>query len=167
MGSPLSVYGDNSGRFWAAAESQGSNRSYGDAYGTYYNPNPTLNNQYDSTATCTRSTSPVAPARRTSTSTTRLLRGRRPEGHGGSLDPVECDQLAGHVDLLHPVVGAPTPLDYTDDVQVARRGPSSRTSAAVDKSAALRNTQAQLAEPTRSGACPTARWTRTTTTGGR
>ena len=47
MGSPLSVYGDNSGNFWAAAEAQGTNRSAGDAYGTYYNPSPTLNNQYD------------------------------------------------------------------------------------------------------------------------
>ena len=47
MGSPLATYGDNSGNFWAAAEGQGADRTYGDAYGTYYNPKPTLNNQYD------------------------------------------------------------------------------------------------------------------------
>ena len=48
MGSPLSTYGDNSGNFWAVSGSQGADRANGDAYGTFYNPNPTLNNQYDS-----------------------------------------------------------------------------------------------------------------------
>ncbi len=33
--------------FWGAIEGQGSNRSTGDAYATGYNPNPTLNADYD------------------------------------------------------------------------------------------------------------------------
>src|SRR2546423_7452154 len=34
--------------FWAAVETRGANRSFGDAYSTYYNPSPTLNSGYDS-----------------------------------------------------------------------------------------------------------------------
>src|SRR2546430_3398378 len=33
--------------FWGAVETKGANRSNGDAYSTYYNPNPTLNAAYD------------------------------------------------------------------------------------------------------------------------
>ena len=102
--------------------SQGANRSYGDAYGTYYNPNPTLNNQYD-------------------------YRGYQytidvPVGAGATnvdlYDPTFCavDDNKGTGD--HWIDGADyracrpttrsgptpptTPLDYTDDVQVATSG---------------------------------------------
>ena len=46
MGSPLDSFGDNSGGFWTVVAAQGSDRGNGDAFGSYYNPNPTLNNQY-------------------------------------------------------------------------------------------------------------------------
>ena len=47
MGSPLDSFGDNSGGFWTVVAAQGSDRGNGDAFGTYYNPNPTLNSQYN------------------------------------------------------------------------------------------------------------------------
>ena len=144
MGSPLSVYGDNSGRFWAAAEAQGSNRSYGDAYGTYYNPSPTLNNQYDSNGY--------------------MYAIDVPSGAGATnidlYDPGFCavDDQKGTGDHWIPWNAtnwpamstyytlwsdpASTPLDYTDDVQVASSGTLFANQRAVDKSAALRNTQA-------------------------
>jgi hypothetical protein len=144
MGSPLSTYGDNSGNYWGAAEAQGSDRSYGDAYGTYFNPNPTLNNQYDS-------------------------RGYQyaievPAGAGATsidlYDPAFCavDDQKGTGDHWIPwdVAGWPavsiyytlwsdpaeTPLDYTDDVQVASSGTLFESKRQVDKSAALRENSA-------------------------
>ncbi len=140
MGSPLSTYGDNSGNFWAAAMSQGANRGYGDAYGTYYNPNPTLNNQYD-------------------------YRGYQyaidvPVGAGATnvdlYDPAFCavDDNKGTGDHWidgsdYPGVSAyytlwsdpaETPLDYTDDVQVASSGTLFEAKRQVDKSVGLRDT---------------------------
>ncbi|HYN48433.1 MAG TPA: pilus assembly protein TadG-related protein [Candidatus Nanopelagicales bacterium] len=144
MGSPLSTYGDNSGFFWAAAEAQGTNRSAGDAYGTYYNPNPTLNNQYDA-------------------------RGYQyaievPPGAGATnvdlYDPTFCavDDQKGTGDHWiswdasgWPAVStyytlwsdpAMTPLDYTDDVQVASSGTLFESKRQVDKSVALRENSA-------------------------
>ena len=46
MGSPLDAFGDNSGGFWTVVAAQGTDRGNGDAFGSYYNPNPTLNTQY-------------------------------------------------------------------------------------------------------------------------
>ena len=144
MGSPLSVYGDNSGFFWAAAEAQGTNRSAGDAYGTFFNPNPTLNNQYDS-------------------------RGYQyaievPPGAGATnidlYDPTFCavDDQKGTGDhwIAWDSAGWPgvstyyvlwsdpaeTPLDYTDDVQVASSGTLFENERQVDKSAAIRENSA-------------------------
>lgn len=144
MGSPLSVYGDNSGFFWAAAEAQGTNRSAGDAYGTYYNPNPTLNNQY------------VQPGYQYAIDV--------PAGAGATnidlYDPTFCavDDQKGTGDHWIPwnQAGQPavstyytlwsdpaaTPLDYSDDVVVAASGSLFENERQVDKSAALRNTQA-------------------------
>ena len=132
MGSPLSAYGDGTGNFWAAAMSQGANRGYGDAYGTYYNPSPTLNNQYD-------------------------YRGYQytidvPVGAGATsidlYDPTFCavDPNKGTGDhwISGPTNGmstyftlwsdpAETPLDYTDDVQVASSGSLFEDKRQVDK----------------------------------
>ena len=132
MGSPLSAYGDNSGNFWAAAMSQGANRSYGDAYGTYYNPYPTPNSQYD-------------------------YRGYHytidvPVGAGATsvdlYDPTFCAVNPNKGTGDHWIAGpttamstyytlwsdpAETPLDYTDDVQVASSGTLFENKRQVDK----------------------------------
>jgi len=144
MGSPLSTYGDNTGYFWAAAMSQGANRTYGDAYGTYYNPNPTLNNQYDSRGYQYAIEVPV--------------------GAGATnidlYDPTFCavDDQKGTGDHWiawnqtgWPAVSiyytlwsdpASTPLDYSDDVQVASSGTLFENKRQVDKSVALRENSA-------------------------
>jgi len=144
MGSPLSTYGDNTGYFWAAAMSQGANRTYGDAYGTYYNPNPTLNNQYDSRGYQYAIEVPV--------------------GAGATnidlYDPMFCavDDQKGTGDHWiawnqtgWPAVSiyytlwsdpASTPLDYSDDVQVASSGTLFENKRQVDKSVALRENSA-------------------------
>jgi hypothetical protein len=144
MGSPLSVYGDNSGNFWAANEAQGTNRSAGDAYGTYWNPNPTQNNQF----------TPLGYQYAIEI----------PAGAGATnidiYDPTFCavDDVKGTGDHWIPwnASGWPalstyftlwsdpasTPLDYSDDVQVASSGTLFESKRQVDKSAALRETSA-------------------------
>jgi len=155
MGSPLSVFGDNSGNFWAAAMSQGANRGYGDAYGTYYNPSPTLNNQYDARGYQYAIEVPV--------------------GAGATnidlYDPTFCAVSANKGTGDHwipwnqaawPAVStyftlwsdpAATPLDYSDDVQVASAGDLFANERQVDKSngpspaPALRETSASWSTP--------------------
>ena len=144
MGSPLSTYGDNSGFFWAAAEAQGTNRSAGDAYGTYYNGSPTTNGQYDPNGYQYAIDVPV--------------------GAGATnidlYDPTFCavDDQKGTGDhwISWDAAGWPavstyyvlwsdpaqTPLDYTDDVQVASTGSLFENKRQVDKSAALRENDA-------------------------
>lgn len=140
MGSPLHTYGDNSGNFWAAAESEGANRSYGDAYGTYYNPSPTLNTQYDANGYMYAIEVPVGAG-----ATTVDL-----------YDPTFCavDDQKGTGDHWipwnasgYPAVStyytlwsdpAATPLDYSDDVQVASSGTLFEAKRQVDKSATYR-----------------------------
>ena len=140
MGSPLSNYGDNSGFFWAAAEAQGTNRSAGDAYGTFWNPNPTQNGQYNQTGYMYAIDVPV--------------------GAGATnidlYDPTFCavDDQKGTGDhwIAWDLAGWPavstyytlwsdpaeTPLDYSDDVQIASTGSLFENKRQVDKSAALR-----------------------------
>ncbi len=147
MGSPLNAYGDNSGLFWAAAMSQGANRGYGDAFGTYYNPYSALNSQYDA-------------------------RGYQyaievPAGAGATnidlYDPTFCavDANKGTGDHWIPwnVSGWPavsvyytlwsdpaqTPLDYSDDVQIATSGSLFENKQQVDKSTALKQVGATAA----------------------
>ena len=144
MGSPLSAYGDNTGNFWAAAETQGANRSYGDAFGTYFNPAPALNNQYDQTGY--------------------QYAIEVPAGAGATsidlYDPTFCavgDQLgAGDhwipwnasgwppVSIYYTLWSDPaaTPLDYSDDVQVASSGTLFESKRQVDKSATYRDPHA-------------------------
>lgn len=144
MGSPLSTYGDNSGNFWGAAETQGTNRSYGDAYGTFYDPSPTLNNQYDSRGY--------------------MYAIEVPPGAGATnidlYDPTFCavDDQKGTGDHWIPwnQTGWPpvsiyytlwsdpaqTPLDYSDDVQVASSGTLFENERQVDKSVTYRENSA-------------------------
>ncbi len=144
MGSPLSDYGDNTGNFWAAAETQGSNRSYGDAYGTYFNPSPTVNGQYDPRGY--------------------MYAIDVPAGAGSTnidlYDPAFCavDDQKGTGDHWIPwdLSGWPavstyytlwsdpaqTPLDYSDDVQVASSGTLFQNQRQVDKNAAIRENSA-------------------------
>jgi Flp pilus assembly protein TadG len=144
MGSPLSVYGDNSGFFWAAAETQGTNRSAGDAYGTFWNPNPTQNNQFDPNGY--------------------QYAIEVPAGAGATnvdlYDPTFCavDDVKGTGDHWIPwdQAGWPatsiyytlwsdpaqTPLDYSDDVVVTTSGTLFENKRQVDKSAALRENSA-------------------------
>ncbi|MGZ8528206.1 MAG: pilus assembly protein TadG-related protein [Candidatus Limnocylindrales bacterium] len=149
MGSPLSNYGDNTGFFWAAAESQGANRGYGDAYGTFYNPSPTQNNQYDANGYQYAIEVPAGAG-----STTVDL-----------YDPTFCavDDKKGAGDHWIPwnLSGWPgmstyytlwsdpaaTPLDYSDDVIVTSSGPLFETRRQVDKSAAFRDTHASWSTP--------------------
>lgn len=140
MGSPLSTYGDNSGFYWAAAMSQGANRSYGDAYGTFYNPSPTQNNQYDPNG---YQYAIDVPAGAGATSI-------------DLYDPTFCavDDQKGTGDHWIPwnqtnwpafsiyftlwSDPAQTPLDYSDDVQVATSGTLFEAKRQVDKSVTFR-----------------------------
>jgi hypothetical protein len=144
MGSPLSTYGDNTGYYWAAAESQGANRSAGDAYGTFYNPNPTLNSQFDANGYHYAIDVPA--------------------GAGATnidlYDPTFCavDDQKGTGDHWIPwnQTGWPaasiyytlwsdpasTPLDYSDDVQVAASGTLFENERQVDKSTTYRENSA-------------------------
>jgi hypothetical protein len=149
MGSPLSTYGDNSGKFWAAAMSQGADRTYGDAYGAYYNPKPTLNTQYD-------------------------YRGYHysieiPVGAGATnidlYDPTFCAVSANKGTGDHwipwnlagwPAVStyfklwsdpAETPLDYSDDVEVASSGDLFANQRQIDTSTTYRETGASWTTP--------------------
>ena len=142
---PLARTATTPASFWAAAEAQGTNRSAGDAYGTYYNPDPTLNSQYDSA---------------------RLhVCDRRPVGAGSTnidlYDPTFCavDDQKGTGDhwiswdlagwpavstLLHAVVGprgdAPRLHGRRSDRPSGQ--PLQGSSGQVDKSAALRENSA-------------------------
>lgn len=144
MGSPLSTYGDNTGYYWAAAEAQGTNRSAGDAYGTFYNPNPTQNNQFDANGY--------------------QYAIEVPAGAGATnidlYDPTFCavDDQKGTGDHWIPWSltnwpaasiyyvlwsdPAATPLDYTDDVQVAASGSLFENERQVDKSTTYRENSA-------------------------
>ncbi len=136
MGSPLNVYGDNTaanGLYSAASMSLGADRTYGDAYDAYYNPAPTLNNQYD----------PNGYAYGIEV----------PAGAGATnidlYDAVYCavDPNKGTGD--HWIAGAQTgvsiyftlwsdpaatPLDYSDDVQIASTGTLFENKMQADKS---------------------------------
>ena len=140
MGSPLDSFGDNSGNFWTVVAAQGSDRGNGDAYGTFYNPNPTLNSQYSPSG---YNYAIEVPAGAGSTSV-------------DLYDPTFCavDPTKGTGDrwLSSPswtwfstyftlwADPADTPLDYSDDVQVASSGTLFEHKRQVDKSAAYRDT---------------------------
>ena len=124
MGSPLSVYGDNSGNFWAAAETQGSNRGYGDAFGTYYNPSPALNSQYDATGYQYGIEVPVgAGATDIDLYDPTFCAVSDDKGTGDHWIP--WDQSTWPAASIYYTLWsdpAATPLDYSDDVQIASSG---------------------------------------------
>ncbi len=144
MGSPLSAYGDNTGNYWAAAMSQGANRTYGDAYGTYYNPNPTLNNQYDSRGYQYAIEVPVgAGATNIDLYDPAFCAVNDQKGTGDHWIP--WDQAGWPaVSIYYTLWSDPasTPLDYSDDVQVASSGTLFENRREVDKSVAYREDSA-------------------------
>jgi len=144
MGSPLSTYGDNSGFFWAAAEAQGTNRSAGDAYGTYYNPNPTANGQYDPNGYQYAIDIPVgAGATNIDLYDPTFCAVDDQKGTGDhwiSWDAAGWPAVSTYYTLWSDP--AQTPLDYTDDVQVATTGSLFENKRQVDKSPGLRENSA-------------------------
>jgi Flp pilus assembly protein TadG len=144
MGSPLSTYGDNSGRFWAAAETEGANRSYGDAFGTYYNPSPTLNNQYDPTG---YQYGIVIPAGAGATNidlydpTFCAVGDQKGAGdHWIPWDATNWPAVSTYYTLWSDP--AATPLDYSDDVQVTSTGSLFEAMRQVDHSVTYRDPNA-------------------------
>ena len=139
MGSPLSTYGDGTGNFWAAAMSQGANRGYGDAYGTYYNPYPTLNNQYDYRGYQYTIDVPVgAGATNIDLKDATFCAVDANKGTGDHWIDGPTSGMSTYYTLWSDP--AETPLDYTDDVQVATSGTLFESERQADKSAALRDT---------------------------
>jgi Flp pilus assembly protein TadG len=149
MGSPLSTYGDNTGYYWAAAMAQGSNRTYGDAYGTYYNPNPTLNNQYDAGG---YQYAIEVPAGAGSTSIDlydpTFCAVDDNKGTGDHWIPWNLATWPG-VSIYYTLWSDPaqTPLDFSDDVEVASSGTTFESKRQVDKSVALRDASASWSTP--------------------
>lgn len=139
MGSPLSNLGDNSQGFWTVIAGQGSDRGNGDAFASFYNPEPTTNSDYDPNGY--------------------MYAIEVPSGAGSTnidlYDPTFCavDPNAGTGDrwLSSPSWPAmstyftlwsdpsDTPLDYSDDVAVASSGTLFEHERHVDKSAAYRD----------------------------
>ncbi len=149
MGSPLSVYGDNSGKFWAAAESQGANRSYGDAFGTYYNPSPTLNNQYTPDGYMYAIDVPVgAGATSIDLYDPTFCAVDDQKGTGDHWIPWNQSGWPA-VSIYYTLWSDPaqTPLDYSDDVQVASSGNLFESKRQVDKSTTYRDTGASWSTP--------------------
>jgi hypothetical protein len=149
MGSPLSTYGDNSGFFWAAAMSQGADRGYGDAYGTYYNPSPTANGQYDANGYQYAIEVPAgAGATTIDLYDPAFCAVSANKGTGDHWIPWNATGWPA-VSIYYTLWSDPaeTPLDYTDDVQVATTGTLFENKRQVDKSAALRETNASWTTP--------------------
>ena len=149
MGSPLSTYGDNTGFFWAAAESQGSNRGYGDAFGTYYNPSPTLNSQYDSKGYMYSIEVPVgAGATNIDLYDPTFCAVSDQKGTGDHWIPWNVSSWPA-MSTYYTLWSDPaqTPLDYTDDVQVAATGTLFENKRQVDKSTTYRDTNASWSTP--------------------
>jgi Flp pilus assembly protein TadG len=144
MGSPLSVYGDNSGFFWAAAEAQGTNRSAGDAYGTFWNPNPTQNTAYDQNGYHYAIDVP-AGAGATNIDLYDPTFCAVDENKGTGDHWIPWDQAGWPATSIYYTLWsdpAATPLDYSDDVVVTTSGSLFEAKRQVDKSAALRETAA-------------------------
>ena len=140
MGSPLSNFGDNSGSFWTVIAAQGSDRGNGDAFAAYYNPNPTLNTQYDANG---YQYAIVVPAGAGSTNIDLY------DATFCAVDPTKGTGDRWLSDPTFPSVStyftlwsdpAATPLDYTDDVAVAQTGTRFEHERQSDRSATYRDT---------------------------
>jgi Flp pilus assembly protein TadG len=140
MGSPLDSFGDNSGGFWTVVAAQGSDRGNGDAFGSYYNPNPTLNSQYLQNG---YDYAIDVPAGAGSTSVDLY------DPTFCAVDPTKGTGDRWLVSSVWPSFStyytlwsdpAATPLDYSDDVMVASSGTLFEHKRQVDKSATYRDT---------------------------
>ncbi len=169
MGSPLSSYGDNTGLLL------GRRRGAGHEPVRRRRVRDLLQPQPDPEQPVRRERLPVRDRRagRGGQHEHRpvrpdVLRSRRPEGHGRSLDRLGPGRLAGRVDLLHALVGPG--LDAArllgrrrrrlDRHAVREQAPGRQERGAIGRTR-------RPGRPTPSGACPTAPATRTTTGGGR
>ena len=144
MGSPLNTYGDNTGLFWAAAMSQGANRTYGDAFGTAYNPYSTPNSQYDPNGYQYAIEVPVgAGATDIDLYDPTFCAVDANKGTGDHWIPWSATGWPA-VSIYYTLWSDPaqTPLDYTDDVQVATTGTLFENDRQVDKSLTYRDTNA-------------------------
>lgn len=140
MGSPLDAFGDNSGNFRAVVAAQGSDRGNGDAFGAYYNPNPTVNAGYNQKG---YDYAIDVPAGAGSTSIdlydATFCAVDPTKGTGDRwLNSPAWTQFSTYYTLWSDP--AATPLDYNDDVIVASTGALFENKRQVDKSAALRDT---------------------------
>lgn len=144
MGSPLSNFGDNSGNFWTVIAAQGSDRGNGDAYAAYYNPNPSLNSQYDANGYMYAIEVPAGAG-----STNIDLY----DATFCAVDPTKGtgDRWLPYNQSGWPSVStyftlwsdpAATPLDYSDDVAVASTGTRFERERQSDRSATYRETSA-------------------------
>jgi Flp pilus assembly protein TadG len=132
------------GNFWAAAETQGANRGYGDAFGTYYNPSPTLNNQYDANGYQYAIDVPAgAGATNIDLYDPTFCAVSDQKGTGDHWIPWDSAGWPG-VSTSYTLWSDPaeTPLDYSDDVQVATSGSLFESKRQVDKSTTYRETNA-------------------------
>lgn len=144
MGSPLSAYGDNTGFFWAAAETRGANRSYGDAFGTYYNPSPTLNNQHDPNGYQYGIDIPAgAGATSIDLYDPTFCAVGDQKGTGDHWIPWNASGWPA-TSIYYTLWSDPasTPLDYSDDVVVASSGTLFEAKRQVDKSVTYRDPNA-------------------------
>jgi len=144
MGSPLSSLGDGSGNFWTVVAAQGSDRGNGDAFGSFYNPKPTLNDRYDANGYMYGIDVPAGAG-----STTVDL-------YDATFCAVDANRGTGDRWLPWNQTGWPsmstyytlwsdpagTPLDYTDDISVASSGTLFEDERQSDRSAAYRDTNA-------------------------
>lgn len=144
MGSPLNAFGDNSGGFWTVVAAQGSDRGNGDAFGAYYNPKTTPNAGYDPNGYMYAIEVPVGAG---STSI---------DLYDATFCAVDPTKGTGDRWLPWNQSGWPsmstyftlwsdpaeTPLDYSDDVQVASTGTLFEHERQSDRSAAFRDTSA-------------------------
>ncbi len=144
MGSPLSSLGDGSGNYWGVVAAQGTDRGNGDAFGTFYNPNPTLNDRYDPNGYMYGIQVPTGAG-----STTIDL-------YDATFCAVDANKGTGDRWLPWNQSGWPsmstyytlwsdpseTPLDYTDDIAIASSGTLFEHERQSDRSSTYRETSA-------------------------
>ncbi len=164
MGSPLSNLGDNSGRFWLVVAAQGSDRGNGDAYGTYYNPKPALNEDYDPRGYMYAIDIPAGAGSTAIDVYDPTFCAVDPNKGTGDrwLNNSAFDAMSTYFTLWSDP--AATPLDYTDDVVVAATDTMFEHERQADRSSAYRDTSYSYPRGTCSRS-PTARRPRPTTTG--
>jgi hypothetical protein len=140
MGSPLNGFGDGTGNFRAVVAAQGSDRGNGDAFAAYYNPNPTLNSQYNDKGYDYAIDVPAGAGSTTVELYDATFCAVDPTKGTGDrwLNSPSWTWFSTYYTLWSDP--AATPLDYSDDVVVASTGTLFEHKRQVDKSAAFRET---------------------------